>query len=133
MAPGNWGLITMWYDKYPGVPDRGSPLEAAFVYISVQRQWSTLLATRALVQSTLPEGKEASDPAMKAFQAYCDAMMPQLADKKPVKSEAHERLAQFVKSAVSIDLRPIWAATMAAANQKVRAQRRSVRRPIGVS
>jgi len=124
----------MWYDKYPGVPPRGSPLETAFVFVSMKRQMAQVMGIRALVQSTLPEDKESSDPAVKAFQAYCDAAMPATSTKETEVDVAKKRLMEFVKHPVSIDLKPIWGAKMADANQRVAAMRRSVRKhTVGIS
>lgn len=134
MSPAGWALASMWYDKYPGVPPRGSPLETAFVFVTLKRQMAQIMGIRALVQTGLPEDKESSDPAVKAFQAYCDAAMPPVAERETSADAAKQRLLEFVKHPVSIDLRPVWNAKMADANQRVAAMRRSVRkRPAGIS
>lgn len=98
----------MWYDKYPTFPPRGSPLESLFLLVFLQRKEADLLSTRALVQSTLPEGK-AAQPAIEAYQKYVSQMFPfiQSASKE---SELHERLREFVKYKARIDLRPVMAA-----------------------
>jgi phage/plasmid-associated DNA primase len=102
----------VWYDKFPGMPPRGSPLETVFILIKLQRQQSELLSTRALVQSLVAlntEGKAAVDPAIEAFQKYCDTMFPFLenaADSE--KTMAHKRLMEFVKRPARIALHPIY-------------------------
>lgn len=119
----------MWYDKYRGIPPHGSPLETLFLLVYLQRQETALLGTRALVQSTLPKDKEASDPAVRAYQKYCDAMFPFLeraANKD--KEDARNQLLEFVKHPMKIDLKPIW--KMQAANaRRVAALKRFQLRP----
>lgn len=98
----------MWYDRFVGLPPRGSPLESLFLLVFLQRQEAQLLATRAIVQSTLlTEGKQ--DPALEAFKAYSEAMVPFLekAQLGQQKTE-HELLNEFVKSPMKIDLKPIY-------------------------
>jgi hypothetical protein len=98
----------MWYDKYQGLPPRGSPLESLFILVYLQRQEAHLLATRAIVQSTIPEGS-AAKPAIEAFQKYCDTMFPFIASASK-ESEQHARLREFVKHPAKIDLRPVYQA-----------------------
>ncbi len=101
----------MWYDKFDGVPQRGSPLETVFILVHLQRQQAQLLATRALVQSTLPPEKEASDPAVKAFQSYCDVMFPYMERAGDMdRDQERKRLAEFVKHRMKISLHPIYKA-----------------------
>jgi hypothetical protein len=105
----------MWYDKYDGLPPRGSPLESLFLLVFLQRQEATLLSARALVQSTLPEGK-AGKAAIDAFQKYADTMFPFIKSASK-ETDMHERLREFVKHPVKIDLRPIRAAAADHAKQ----------------
>jgi hypothetical protein len=98
----------MWYDKYPSLPPGGSPLESLFLLVFLQRQEANLLSTRALVQSTLPEGK-AAQPAIEAYQKYVDRMFPFI-ESASKESEMHTKLREFVKQKAVIDLRPIMAA-----------------------
>lgn len=107
-TPAGWALANMWYDKYDGLPPRGSPLESLFLLVYLQRQEADLLATRALVQSTLPEG-QAAKPAIEAFQKFVDRMFPFI-ESASKESADHERLRDFVKQPVRIDLRPVYAA-----------------------
>lgn len=102
-SPGGWGLANIWFDKYPGVPRRGSPLETVFILLHLQRTQQQLLATRALVQSTLPAGK-AADPAIRAFEMYCDTMLPFLEKAAETEQDdARKFLEEFVKHPVRID------------------------------
>ena len=98
----------MGYDKYPSLPPVGSPLESLFLLVFLQRQEANLLSTRALVQSTLPEGK-AAQPAIEAYQKYVDRMFPFI-ESASKESEIHTKLREFVKHKAKIDLRPIMAA-----------------------
>ncbi len=99
----------MWYDKFPGRPPRGSLMESLFTLIYLGRQEAELLATRALVQVSMPEMREAQDPAIEAFQKYCDRMFPFLERAtNQDKEEARKRLMEFVKRPARIKLKPIW-------------------------
>jgi len=95
----------MWYDKYPGLPPRSSPLESLFLLVFLQRTESELLSTRALVQTSMPEGS-AAKPAIEAYQKYVDTMFPFI-ESASKESEVHALLREFVKHPVKIDLRPI--------------------------
>lgn len=101
----------MWYDKFDGLPPRGSPLETIFVMVRLERQQAQLLETRALIQSVvgLHESKKTQDPAIEAFQEYCNKMFPFL-DRalNTEKEEAHRRLMDFVKAPAKIALHPIY-------------------------
>jgi len=108
-TPAGWALAGMWYDKYSGIPPRGSLLESVFVLVHLHRQQAQLLATRALVQVSMPEHRAAQDPAIEAFQKYCDTMFPFLdraADQE--KEQARENLTKFVSKRAMIALKPIW-------------------------
>jgi hypothetical protein len=101
----------MWYDKYPGMPPRNSPLESLFTLVYLQRQEAQLLSTRALVQVSMPTHQEAQDPAIKAFQKYCDTMFPFLDRASNQEEEqARAQLREFVKRPARIQLRPVWKA-----------------------
>lgn len=104
MTPVGWALSNMWYDKYNGLPPRGSPLESLFLFVFLQRQEAQLLATRAIVQSTIPEGA-AAKPAIAAFQKYCDTMFPAIKS-AAAETDMHARLREFIKHPAKIDLRP---------------------------
>lgn len=110
-SPVGWGLASMWYDKYPGLPRRGSPLETLFVLVRLQRTQAEILSTRALVQSIvgLHEEKATQDPAIAAYQEFCDKMLPFLDRAVDNESEeARKRLADFVKSPARINLNPVY-------------------------
>lgn len=110
-SPAGWALAGMWYDKFRGLPPRGSPLETVFLLVYLQRQEAQLLSTRALVQSTLPEGKEASDPAIAAYQKYCDAMFPFMERAANADKDAErKKLLEFIKHRAKISLHPIYKA-----------------------
>jgi hypothetical protein len=101
----------MWYDKFTGIPPRGSPLETIFVMVRLERQQSQLLETRALIQSIvgLHESRKTQDPAIEAFQEYCSKMFPFLDRALNVeKDEAHRRLMEFTKHPAKIALHPIY-------------------------
>lgn len=99
----------MWYDRYPGVPPRGSPLETLFTLVYLQRREAELLSTRAIVQVSMPEHREAQDPAIEAFQKYCDTMFPFLERASDTeKEQAREVLLDFVKKKARISMKPIW-------------------------
>jgi len=108
----------MWYDKFPGLPPRGSLLESLFTLVYLGRQEAELLSTRAVVQVSMPDSKEAQDPAIEAFQKYCDRMFPFLeraGDQE--KEDARKRLLSFVKHPVKIQLKPVLKAAAARARK----------------
>jgi hypothetical protein len=95
----------MWYDKYPGVPPRGSPLETLFVLVNQERLAADLLATKALVLSALSDTGEEAKNAIKSFQSYADAMFPFLEAASDVDANAHrQKLLDHVKYPLRIDL-----------------------------
>lgn len=123
-TPGGWALAGMLYDKYPGVPPRGSPLESVMLLVFLERQRTQLRATRAMVQATLPADKEAQDPAVRAFRDYSDAMFPFLDRAQDTEREnARKELLEFVRRPAVIDRRPVLRAKM----QKNQAKRFKVR------
>lgn len=101
----------MWYDKFPSIPPRGSPLETIFVLVRLERSQAQLMETRALVQSIvgLHETRKTQDPAINAFQEFCDKMFPFL-DRamNSEKEQAHQRLMNFVAHPAKIALHPIY-------------------------
>jgi hypothetical protein len=102
-----WALSGMWYDRFQGLPPRGSLLESIFLLVFLSRQEAHLLATRAIVQSTLPEGS-AAKPAIEAYQKYCDRMFPHIERAGDMdKEQQRERLAAFVKKKATISLAPV--------------------------
>lgn len=106
-----WALANMWYDKFHGLPPRGSPLETIFLMVMVQRRSAQLLETRALVQSIvgLHESKKTQDPAIEAFEQYCAKMFPVLTRALDSdKEKARTRLSEFVKYRAKIAMHPIY-------------------------
>jgi len=117
-TPGGWALAGMWYEKFHGMPPRGSPLERLFTLVYLSKKRADLLATRALVQASMPETKEAQDPVIKAFDAYCNNMFPFLERAADMdKENERKQLLEFVKRPARFDLRPIWSARKAHARR----------------
>lgn len=107
----------MWYDKYPGVPERGSYLETLFLLVMMERKDAELMATRALVLGTMADGSGQVKEAIAGFQAYCDAMFPFLQKAAEVdKNRDYERLMSVVAKPIRIDIAP----TLAERQQKAR-------------
>ncbi len=92
----------MWYDKYPGVPLRGSPLEALFTLVSLHMKQADLLATQTLVRSSMAQGSETAKAAIEAYQAYCDAMFPFLEAAQDPNIDAKRQLLEHVKHPMQI-------------------------------
>lgn len=100
----------MWYDKYPGTPARGSPLEALFIHVHIQRKESELLATRSLVRgqwAVLAKSPESAKAAFESYQAYADAMFPFLERAANTTTDDHARLLEHVKRPMQIDVHSI--------------------------
>lgn len=117
----------MWYDTIRQIPKRGSLMETVLMMVSLKRQQASLLATRAIVQSTLPEGK-AANAAIKAFQVYYDAQMPFM--DRAANSEfeqAKANLMQMVKHPLRFSLTPHYQAEMAKAVRLSKRQRFALR------
>jgi hypothetical protein len=100
----------MWYDKYPGAPPRGSPLETVFLLVHIARKEAELLATRTLVRgqfALLSKSPEGAKAAYEAYQSYSDAMFPFLEHAKDTTTDDHARLMEHVKRPVEIDVQSI--------------------------
>jgi len=112
----------MWYDKYHGTPPSGSPLESILILVFLRRKEAELLATRALVQASIPEGK-AADPAIEAYKHFCDAMFPYINRAMDTElDDAKKALLEMVKKPLSIKLSHIYkqqAASMQTAQKKM--------------
>ena len=82
----------MWYDTAVRRPPHGSPLETVFVLVYLRRAEQELMGTRAIIQGLVAAAppKNKMDPAITAFQAYFDAMMPHLEKAAQKKDEAKE-------------------------------------------
>lgn len=97
----------MWYDKYPGVPPRGSPLETLFLLVHVSRKESELLATRSLVRgqfALLSKSAEAAKSAFEAYQLYADAMFPFLERAVNTTTADNARLMEHVRFPMQINM-----------------------------
>jgi hypothetical protein len=120
MSPRGWALANMWYDTMSDRPPPGSPLETLLTLVLVGRKNADLRAIRALVQSTLPAGKE-GDPAIKAFKDYHDNLLPFLSRAEDLeKEEARKRLEEFVKGHAIIDKTTLLQQQMAQEHTRAR-------------
>lgn len=109
----------MWYDKYPGIPPRGSPLEAVFTRIYVQRQQVELMGTRAMVLSSLADNTAATRKAVEGFQEFCDSIFPFFEKAAELDKERDiKRLMEHVAKPMRIDIGSIKAERAAAARAK---------------
>lgn len=93
-------MANMIYDKFAGLPPRGSLLETVFVITMAQRRQAQLMETRAIVQSLLGlhESKKTQDPAIEAFEQYCAKIFPVMSRAMDAdKERAITRLQDFVK------------------------------------
>jgi hypothetical protein len=100
----------MWYDKYPGVPPRGSPLETLFLLVHLGRKEAELLATRSLVRgqfASLAKSPEAAKSAYEAYQSYADAMFPFLEQAANTTTSDHTRLMEHIKYPMQINTQAI--------------------------
>lgn len=120
-------MSNMWYDKYPGLPPAGSPLESIFVLVFLRRKESELLATRAMVTATVRAGRE-GDPAVKAFKAFCEAMFPYLEQAANTELDnAKKALNEMVKKPLQIKMSHIYdmqAQSVASSNRTARSMAR---------
>ena len=107
----------MWYDKYQGVPPANGPLESLFVLVYLRRQEAELLATRALVASSLAE--EEKKEAISAFDTYCEKMFPfwKRAEDLDVDVQRKE-LLRMVKHPLRINMSEIYKAQAKALRRK---------------
>jgi hypothetical protein len=127
-------LANLWYAKYPGVPDRGSPLETLFRLVALERKIEEIMATRALVLGAMADDSRGAKEAIKAYGEYCDAMFPFLEKASEFdKDRDRQRLLEHVKRPMQIDVGSIRAERAAAARvkaaQKFKARPRLVEIP----
>lgn len=109
----------MWYDKYPGTPPRGSPLETLFVLVQLQRREADLLATKAQVLGSMADSNEETKNVIASFKGYCDAMFPFLeAAGKMDEAKLKERLFEHSKQVLRIDVAGIRKDRAAEAKRK---------------
>lgn len=109
-SPAGWALANVWYDKYPGVPPRGSPLETLFIYVHVARKEAELLATQTLVRcqfALLSKTPEGAKSAYEAYQNYAGVMFPMLERAANTTVDDHTRLMEHVKYPMRIDVQAI--------------------------
>ena len=115
-----WALVNMMYDKFPGLPPKGSPLGSLFFLVLLERKQNELLSTRAMVQAMLVSADD-KDPAIEAYHAYFDQTFPFL---ERAKNKEHEEgraaLLEFAKHPARLDMRPIWKAQVDIAKAKAR-------------
>lgn len=101
----------MWFDKYPSVPPRGSPLETVFVHVTVQRKDAELLSTRALVRSQwalLAKSPDAAKASFEAYEAYAESMFPFLEKAQGLATmDDNQKLLEHVKHPMQIDIQAI--------------------------
>lgn len=104
-----WTLANMWYDQHSQIPEYGSPLSYLFMFVSSSRQTAQILSTKAIVQTALPMEKDRSDPAVKEYLAFVNAMRPYMSDLKLLEGkEQREELAKFAKKTARINLGGVW-------------------------
>lgn len=102
-------------------------MESLFTLVYVNRQNAALLATRAVVVSTLPEGS-AGKPAIEAFHKYADRMFPFMDRVGEKASLDHERLKEFVKYKAKVSIKDVIEA-QAAAGHRLAARKMARLRP----
>lgn len=76
----------------------------------------------------MPDHREAQDPAIEAFQKYCDNMFPFLERASNLdKEQERAALLDFVKRPARISLKPIWKAQAEQARKVATYKKFSVR------
>lgn len=109
----------MWYDKYPGAPPRGSPLETLFVLVQLQRREAELLSTKALVLGSMADSNEETKNVVTSFRAYCDSMFPFLEEAgKLDEANLKARLLEHSRRPLKIDIAGIKKERAAEAKRK---------------
>ena len=100
----------MWYDVATRRPPRRSPLETVFVYIYLRRAEQELMGTRAILQALVAQAPAEAKmkPAIKAFEEYFDAMMPQLEKAAEEQDEAKKALLEMTKHPLKIGLSSLY-------------------------
>jgi hypothetical protein len=98
----------MWYEKYPGVPPRGSPLETVFLLVSLQRREAELLSQRTLLRGQLAilgKSTEAVKAAVESFEAYYDTLFPFMAEAADLdKQNDRAKLLEHVRYPMQINM-----------------------------
>ncbi len=97
----------MWYDKYPGTPQRGSALETILKLVAVQRRQSELLAVRVTVLNTMAiigKDRESIGAALEGFKKYVDAEFPFLEKAtNSVQDQQKAALEALIKTKIQIN------------------------------
>lgn len=79
-------------------------MESVFTHVFIDRKKSELMATRAMVQAVLPDGKK-GDPVVEAYQKYVEYLMPFLEKTEATDLDKQKAaLAEFVKHNAKINL-----------------------------
>lgn len=97
----------MWYDKYPAVPKRDSPLETLFILVHVARRDAEFLSTSAQVRIALAAYNKSDDTAkraLEAFEKYADTLLPFLGLTALTSASDNERLMQHIQYPMEIDV-----------------------------
>lgn len=103
-------MANLWYEKYPGPPDRGSPLETVLRLVALERKIEEIMATRALVLGAMADDTRGAKEAIKAYQEYCDTMFPFLEKAAELdKDKDRARLLEHVRRPMRIDVAAIRA------------------------
>jgi hypothetical protein len=100
----------MWFDKYPGVPPRGSPLETVFLLVHLGRKEAEMLSTRALVRgqfAAMARSESSAKTAYEAYVAYEEAMFPFIEQATNTFNQDHQRLMEHVAHPMQIDVASI--------------------------
>lgn len=122
-SPGGWALASMWYDKYSGVPLRGSPLETVFLLVKLHRQEAELLARRTEMRgqlAILSKSPEMAKAMLEAWDSYCDTMFPFLDKAKNLDflGDAKSQLLEHIKRPMQIDLKQLRSQSAATAKRR---------------
>jgi hypothetical protein len=134
-SPIGWIVSGYLYDRYEGLPPTGSPWETVFLIVYRERQRAEVLSVKAQVQSLililqqLGASSGGAKPAIQAYEAYTDQMLP--VEQNAEISDDHKRLRDFVKYKGKIDTRSILQTRVAQGKQKAenRARRLRPRKP----
>jgi hypothetical protein len=120
-SPAGWALANVWYDRYLGVPPRGSPLETLFLFVYLQRKETELLETRTIVRgqwALLTKDPAAAKASFEAYQAYSEAMFPFLEQAANTTVTDQARLLEHVRYPIEINVASIRQAKQAQARTK---------------
>jgi len=131
-SPVGWVVSGYLYDRYQGLPPPGSHLETIFLLVYRERQKSEVLAVKAQVQSLIllvqqmAGNSSAAKPAITAYEAYTDHMMPVEKQDNEL-SEETKRLKEFVRYKGRINTSHILEQRIAQGAQKAERKARRLR------